>query len=80
MFVVLPSLSEADGGKMTTCDNLAFPCLRFATNELGFVSSSLLLIGRSGKIKNSLPCQLAVQRLNRYLTARLWPARLYMQQ
>jgi len=75
--VVLPSLSEADGGKVITYDNLAFPSLELATNKLGFVISSLLVGGRSQSV--ALENSLNYQYLDRYFTARLSPAWLLMQ-
>ncbi len=77
VLVVLPSLSEADGGKMTTCDNLAFPCFRFATNEFCFVNSSCLVVGRSQNAGLDDLLLSSDQFLCRYFTARLWPAWLF---
>ena len=64
---------------MIPYDNLAiaFPSFKNATNDLGFVISSLLVDGRSDNV--GLEGSLLYQCLDRYFTARLWPAQLLMQ-
>ena len=76
VLIVLPSLSEFDGGKLMTYDNLAFPSFTFFTHELGLVLSSLLVVGR---LQNDFDSSFHYQSLNRYFTARMWPAQFLLQ-